>query len=120
MTPVVWTGLPERSVGVNFDCRAAATAAACKSAWPPTACAATTLPLPSTVTCTVTAPVARAALAIAGYTGAGLLTALPLRMPPDTTFFGLGNGVGAGKGLLTTVSAFVATGAPLPTNWTLL
>jgi hypothetical protein len=79
---VTFTGWPESSVGVNFHCRTAETADCCKSGCPLTAAASLTRPDSSTVICTVTVPEARAARAMAGYSGAVLLMALPFRTPP--------------------------------------
>jgi len=55
-----------------------------------------TLPPSSTVICTVTVPDAFAALAIAGYTGWGLLIALPLSTPPEIGALGVDLRGGAG------------------------
>src|SRR6266850_2437752 len=69
ITPLTFTGCPESLVGVNFDARAAATAAACSSGWPDIACAEITFPFSSINTWTCTAPAACALLAIGGYGG---------------------------------------------------
>src|SRR6185503_7335365 len=98
ITPLTFTGCPESLVGVNFDARAAATAAACKSGCPETACAVTTLPFSSISTCTCTEPEACALRAIAGYGGVTRRTALPLSTPPEIGARGVGLGVGAGGG----------------------
>ena len=66
MTPETFTGCPDRSVGEKRACRAAETAACCKSGWPETAEAEMTRPDSSTTICTVTVPCARAAFAIGG------------------------------------------------------
>ena len=66
MTPVTLTAWPDNFVGLNFACRAAATAAARNSGWPLTGVAEITLPCSSTVTWTVTVPEAFAARATGG------------------------------------------------------
>ena len=66
ITPETLTGCPESSVGEKRACRAAETAACCKSGWPETAEAETTRPDSSTRICTVTVPEARAAFAMGG------------------------------------------------------
>src|SRR5438105_9987700 len=83
MMPVIFTGWPDRSVGVNFAIFAACSAACCNSDGPLTAFAEITLPFMSMTTSTSTTPVERARLAISGYMGAGRLSALPLSMPPE-------------------------------------
>ncbi len=55
-----------------------------------------TLPDSSIKTCTLTEPLARTALAAAGYGGVGRLVALPLSTPPEIVF-GFGFGVGGGR-----------------------
>jgi len=50
ITPLTLTGSPLSLTGENLAPRAAATAAACNSGWPETACAEITLPFSSTVT----------------------------------------------------------------------
>src|SRR5260370_32760838 len=115
ITPLTLTGCPESFVGVNFDARAAATAAACKSGWPDTACAAITLPFSSISTCTLTAPAACALLAIAGYGGVTRCTAFPLSTPPGIGPCGVGFRRGGGGSSL--ISALVGTHMifPIPT-----
>src|SRR5690348_13984373 len=110
MIPETLTGCPERRVGLNLAPRAAATAAACKSGWPPAAEAETTLPVSSISTCTCTAPLARTARAAAGYVGFGRLIALPFRTPPEMVFGGAFL-IGAGGGSPPPVSL----SPPLPT-----
>src|SRR2546423_6322903 len=83
MMPVIFTGWPDRSVGVNFANFAACSAACCNSDGPLTAFAEITLPFVSMTTLTSTIPIVRARLAISGYMGAGRLRALPLSMPPE-------------------------------------
>src|SRR4051794_18267677 len=97
MTPVTFTGCPDRSVGLNRAPRAADSAAARSRGCPLTALAEITRPDSSIVTCTDTVPLARTALAAAGYGGAGRLVALPFSTPPDTVL-GTGFGVGFGGG----------------------
>src|SRR2546423_3560828 len=92
MMPVIFTGWPDRSVGVNFAIFAACSAACCNSDGPLTAFAEITLPFMSMTTSTSTTPVERARLAISGYMGAGRLSALPLSMPPETGLSGILNG----------------------------
>jgi len=65
--PFTLTGLPDRSVGENFEARAACSAEERRSGCPKTADAEMTLPFSSTLTRTLTAPLARTALAAAGY-----------------------------------------------------
>ena len=67
--PVTLTGCPLNFVGLNFDARAAETAAARNRGCPETAEAEITLPCSSRVTCTVTEPDALTALAAGGYDG---------------------------------------------------
>ena len=98
ITPDTFTACPESCVGLNRAPRAAATAAARSSGCPLTALAETTLPLSSIKTWTVTAPLARTALAAGGYGGFGRLVALPFNTPPEIcfgTFFTGGGGGGA-------------------------
>ena len=66
MTPETFTGWPERSVGLKWAPRAAATAAGLSSGCPLTALAEMTLPVSLINTWTVTAPDARTARAAAG------------------------------------------------------
>jgi hypothetical protein len=98
MTPVTFTGAPDKSVGENLAWLAACTAACCKSGWPVTARAEITLPDSSIVTCTVTVPEACVALAIGGYAGFGRLMALPLSTPPEMGALGPDEAVGFGGG----------------------
>src|SRR5216684_6606619 len=103
MTPLTFTGCPESLVGVNFDDRAAPTAAACSKGWPEVAWAATTLPFSSIKTCTTTCPEACALRAIGGYGGCTRWTALPLSTPPDIGACGVGfGGGGGGSSLMST------------------
>src|SRR5947209_18910121 len=82
MMPVIFTGWPDRSVGVNFAIFAACSAVCSNSDGPFTAFAEITLPLVSMTTSTSTVPDARARLAISGRVGAGRLRALPVSRPP--------------------------------------
>ena len=97
ITPLTFTGWPDRTVGENFAPRAAATAAACSSGWPLTADAEITFPCSSIKTCTFTAPLARTARAAAGYGGRGKVIALPFNTPPEI-FLGTAALVGSGGG----------------------
>src|SRR5207247_8425184 len=91
-------------VGENLAPRAAATATACNSGCPETACADMTLPFSSIVTCTTTVPEACACLAMGGYGGFGRLIALPFSTPPEIGALG---GVGAGGGGGSSIFTFV-------------
>src|SRR5258708_39533661 len=103
ITPLTLTGWPDNLVGVNFDERAAFTAAACSRGCPLVACAATTLPFSSINTCTVTCPDACALRAIGGYGGCTRCTALPLSTPPEIGACGVGFGGGGGGPSLLTI-----------------
>src|SRR5256714_10259537 len=83
MMPVIFTGWPDRSVGVNFAIFAACSAACNNMDGPRTAFAEITLPFVSMTTSTSTVPATRVRLAMSGYAGAGRLRALPLSMPPE-------------------------------------
>jgi hypothetical protein len=99
ITPVTLTGCPLNFVGLNFDARAAETAADRNRGFPEAAEAAITLPCSSIVTCTVTEPEALTALAAAGYDGFARYVAFPFKTPPETVLgadFSLGGGVGTG------------------------
>src|SRR6266850_5041866 len=112
ITPLTFTGCPESLVGVNFDARAAATAAACSSGWPDIACAEITFPFSSINTWTCTAPAACALLAIGGYGGVTRCTALPLSTPPEIGACGVGLGGGGGGS-----SAITTFAGPLEMIW---
>src|SRR3982751_2408529 len=87
MVPVTLTGSPESIVGEKRACSAAPTAAFCRSGWPETARAFTTLPVSSIVNSTTTLPCAPTVLAVEGYSGFGRLTALLLSTPAETGVF---------------------------------
>src|SRR5260370_28100520 len=89
-------GWPESLVGVNFDGRAAPTAAACSSGCPDTAWAEITFPFSSMVICTLTWPDACALRAIGGYCGCTRRTAFPFSTPPEIGARGVGLGGGGG------------------------
>src|SRR5256885_14886704 len=98
ITPLTFTGWPESFVGVNFEARAAATAAACKSGCPETAWAEITFPFSSINTCTCTDPEACGLRAIAREGGVTRWTALPFCTTPEMGAGGVGFGVAPGGG----------------------
>src|SRR2546423_14691597 len=94
--------MPESLVGVNFDARAAATAAPVRSGCPDTGAAEITLPFSSITICTFTWPDACALRAIAGYGGFTKRTAFSFNTPPGNCALGGGGFCGGGGGASST------------------
>src|SRR6185503_15003104 len=97
MTPETFTGWPESLVGENLALRAACTAASRSIGRPLVAFAATTLPLSSRTTSTMTVPCVRIRLAVSGWVVGDSPIAVPLRTPPEIGL-SIGRGPGAGGG----------------------
>src|SRR5436853_422686 len=120
IVPMTFTGTPLNWVGVNFQPRAAASAAGLSSGWPEMARAEMTLPASSTVTSTTTAPLTRAVFASGGYDGSTRRVAEPCSTPPDLrmTFGGsgffssTGGGGGGGGGASVTAPPGMPPGTP--------